>query len=220
MELNEIYLNKSYHDAMVLQYKDSLNTQGFTVELDKKIQYGDLLFDADLYASKEGEARLYEFKLIGNGRMPGSKQRQSITRFKEIAASVNAKPFVVYVNPVIRKDIEVEGLEESLLIYMKSQPGLPFAIEMISPDAMISSLQLEKVGAVHVNSQIVIVDGTATLFVTFPTESDGEVNEGFPMHFKAVLTVKDDKLLFSKIETYSVDISDWHDYQNIQPTEP
>ena len=211
MELNEIYLNKSYLDAMILQYKDMLIKQGFTVKLDKKIKLGNLLFVADLYASKDEEIRLYEFKLIGNGRMPGSMHRQSIKEFKEFAAAVNAKPFVVYVNPAINKNIEVEGQEESLTSYMKSEAKLPLAIEMISPDSKITSLQLEKVGAVYVNSKIVSVDGTATLFVTLPIENGDNINECFPMQFKAVLEAKDDKLSFSKIENYIIDTSDWHD---------
>lgn len=37
MKLNKKYLNKCYHDAMILQYKDDLEREGFKTEIEKKL---------------------------------------------------------------------------------------------------------------------------------------------------------------------------------------
>jgi hypothetical protein len=195
---------------MIMQYRDMLQSQGFVVELDKEIQFGDSSFNADIFASKEREKRLYEFKLVGNGQMPGSRQRESIRKFKEIAAAVDAKPFLVYVNPPVNKNIEIEGLEDGLNLYMLSEPSLPDVLEKLSPTAKIASVQLEKVNNVNISPHYVKVDGNATIYVTLPSIIDADANEGFPMQFKAVFVAKDNELSFMKVEEYSIDTSDWY----------
>jgi len=74
MRLNETYLNLGYHNAMILQYKDTLQSEGFKVELDKRVPFAKDFFYVDLFASKGEENCLYEFKVIKNGHMQNKKQ--------------------------------------------------------------------------------------------------------------------------------------------------
>ena len=212
--LNKIYLNRGYYDATIMQYKDMLQSQGFNVELEKTIQLFDgNRFNADLYASKDGEKRLYEFKLVGNGQLLNSKQRESVKRFKEIAAAVDAKPFMIYVNPPKDKDIEIEGLETGLYKYMITEPDLPPALSKISPDAKIVSVHLERINNVNISTRFVTVDGDATIYVKFPSAADADEadgNESFLMSFKAVFVASDNKLSFMNISDYHIDTSDWY----------
>ena len=212
MKLNEMYMNKGYYDAMILQYKDELQSQGFKVKLGKSIPFEGNPFCADLYASKKGEKRLYEFKLIGNGKIPNIRQRESIKRFNEIASAIDAKPFVIYVNPPEKIDIKIEGLENGLYAYMVKQAKedlLPPTLKKISPKAEIVSVHVEKKNNVNISSQYVKVDGEATINVKFPYVHETYRSQAFPMNFKAVFIVNNNELLFKEIEEYSIDTSNW-----------
>ena len=209
MRLDEAYLNRSYHDAMVSQYSDLLKSQGFSVELEKKIQYAENSFIADLFAIKNDETRLYEFKLVGNGKMPNTREEGSIRLFKEIAAALNAKPFVVYISPPGKKDITIEGLEEGLYAYIRDEPNLPSGLEGLFSNAEIVSVDVDRINNINISSRLVIVDGDATISLKLQPDDEADSLEQFPMIFKAEYIPTDNKLSFLKIQEYFIDASNW-----------
>jgi len=209
MRLNQMYLNRGYHDAMIMQYKDMLQSQGFNVELEKKIRLDESFFIADLFASNNEETRMYEFKLVGNGQMPNTRQKESIRRFKEISTAINAKPFVVYVNPPEKKDIEIEGLKEGLCTHIKAESDLPLALMELSPKAEVVSVDVERINNVSITSSFIVVTGDATIYLSLQPGDEADALESFPMSFKAEYVPNDGKLSFLKIQEYSVDTSGW-----------
>ena len=48
MKLDKRYLNKCYHDAMIMQYKDTLREDGFEVLTEERFTINNNTFEADL----------------------------------------------------------------------------------------------------------------------------------------------------------------------------
>ena len=209
MRLNEMYLSKSYHNAMILQYKDILQSEGFKVELDKKIPNAKNMFYADLFATKGEDARLYEFKVIQNDNSKNKKHEKTIRQIKEIAATLNAKPIVVYVNPPEKKEIKIEGLEDGLYTYIISEPQLPSEIERISSNAEIVSIKVLNINNINISPHIILVDGEAIINIKLHPINDLDEVESFPMIFKAELVPNNGELSLLKIQEYFIDTSSW-----------
>ena len=207
MQLEKENLIKCYHDAMILQYQNMLLANGFGVERGKVLKVDFLSHVVDLYASKDNEIRLYDFKIIGDN----GYRKDQIFILKKIAASIGAKPFIIYVNPPTEKSIEIEGLGIALCTYIETE-GVPSNISRLSAHTIIEDIEIDDLTYMYVSSDSIEVEGEALIFAHLQYSSDlyekTEADASFPMSFKAKL---DFDLSIKDLE-YSIDTSSWDEF--------
>lgn len=209
MKLNRKYLNKCYHDAMILQYKDELRKEGFITESEREFSFEGKRFEVDLYAKKGEEKRIYEFKLIGKKEY----QKGQITKFKELAKIINAKPFVVYVNPPIEKEISFDDLVGIINDYFINEE-IPSQLDELSTHTSIDCVEVDEILSLVIEKLLITVTGLATINVNLQYGSnhdcdcgDGdECNDSFPLAFTIKL---DHEYNIENIE-YEIDTSEWY----------
>ncbi|OEF98276.1 hypothetical protein [Desulfuribacillus alkaliarsenatis] len=210
MKLDKIYLNKCYHDAMILQYKQELKNEGFLTESEKIFDFNGKRFKVDLYAVKDGEKRIYEFRIVGKGRF----QKGIITKFKEFAESTNAKPYVVYVKPPIEKQIIFEELDQIISGYFIEE-GIPSELDVLSTHTTIDYIEVNEILSVAIEKSLITVSGEAIVYVNLQYGSDrdceygdgAEYSDSFPLTF----TVELDCDHNIKTIKYEVDTSNWYE---------
>ena len=208
MKIEERYLKKACHNAMIMQYADMLRSKDYYVEQDKQFSMGASYFQVDLYAEKNKEKRVYEFKVVGNtSEQEKTAHEESIQRFQKYAREVGAIPFVVYVNPPAEKNIQIENLDAVLLSYFKG--AVPSELADLSPNTQIEDIEIDELNRVEISSNKTSVVGNAIIYATLdyePTTDDGTVlTSNFPMTFSATL---DGDLSIEDLE-YNIDISSW-----------
>ena len=209
MKLDRNLLNRCYHDTVITQYKEELENNGFTV-------YMEHLFSnelVDLYAEKDNEKRVYEFKMVGS---PNEKKQQ-ITKFKDFVVSHGATPYVVYVNPPDEKQIQFDGLDELIMDYFNTTE-FPSELDTLSTHTAITSVYVSDLTSVDVSDGTINIDGFATISVELQYGSTSDFTRGdslsstdrFPMSFSVKLRHYDGEYVIENIE-YAIDTSSWSD---------
>ncbi len=201
MKLETRYMNQAFHDAMITQYANQLRSDGYTVEPGKCFDTGTSRFQFDLYAEKNGDTRVYEFKVIGN------KQEQNIQRFQEYSRAIGAVPIVVYVNPPKSKNIEIDNLGEIILSYICGE-GTPPELDSLSSHSEIEDIQIDELNEVTISAESMTAAGDAVVYVNLNHGSRSDeacMTENFPMTFTAKLN---SDLSIEHLE-YAIDTSSW-----------
>ena len=178
MKLEQKYLDICYKNAMIMQYTEKLQQQGFSVVVEKQSP-------ADLYAEKEDEKRIYEFKYYGNKRY----DRGAISRIKKYADSIDAKLFMVYISRYKEKDIIFDNLDIKLTSFMANDE-LPSKLNSLSTHTVICEVNIDSINYINITDSIK-VSGNATISVElqFGSNADCRNDDGvistdsFPMIF-------------------------------------
>lgn len=210
MKLEERYLVKCYYNAMVCQYMDMLENEGFNVELKKKYKYGDRFIEVDLFAKKYKEKRMYKFKYIGNHLK--YKGTQDIREFKKFAKEIKARSFIVYVNIPHEKQIEYDDLEEKIINYFISN-GIPNELDILSTHTSIDSIDIDEINSIRVKSNGYIeLEGNGIVYVDLQYGSDYDnrngdglgIQDSFPIEYKIKFNSEQEILdIDCKIDTSS-----------------
>ena len=201
MKLEKPYLEKACRDAMIMQYISMLRAKGYSVEQEKRLGADSSSFCADLYAEKNGEKRLYEFKVIGKKQAA----TDSIHHFRKHAQEIGAIPIVVYVNPPEAKNIEIDDLSDKIFSYI-SREDTPPDLEMLSRQPMVDDVEVDEISDIKISSEHITATGDAIIYVKLNHDDDVKATEDFPMTFTAVL---DHNLSIEKLQ-YSIDTSSWY----------
>ncbi len=173
MKLNSNYLNKSYYVATMLQYNDELKKDGFKTETKKTFILNDEAFVADLYAENEEEKRVYDFQLTGRKEA----QSERTARLNLLCASIDAKPFVVYVKPPIEKQIVFDELETIINDYFLTD-DLPPEFSDLSEETCINAVKIDEILTVSFEKSLVCLSGCATIFITLRHKSEKDSENG------------------------------------------
>jgi hypothetical protein len=208
MKLDENYLKKCYHDAAVLQLSKQLRAEGFVTYTEYEIKYQSINFSADLYAEKNDEKRIYEFKLIGNKK----HQQGLITKLKKVAKEIGAEAFVIYVNPPVEKSIDFDDLGSILTEYFCNN-DIPNDLDILSTHTSIDIVEVDDITYCGITGDCITVSGNATINVELQwgSDHDSEIGDGlidydgFPMSF----TVKLDFDFEINDIDFAIDTSDW-----------
>jgi hypothetical protein len=182
MRLSRDNLVMAYHNAMIMQYANELEGNGFVVTQ----EHGNGSHSYDLYAEKGSDKRIYEFKLVGKN--PYVKGQ--LSRFKEYAASINATPYVVHVNPPMEKSIEMGTLGEVLTAYF-IHSDIPGELDSLSTHTSIEAVDVNIIHSVDITKEGITASGEAVISVRLQYGSDADCkrNDGaedsasFPMSF-------------------------------------
>ena len=208
MKFDNNLLRKCYYDTMVLQYKRKLESQGFTVFLDH--WFYDM--QVDLYAEKGPEKKVYVFKLIGNEE----NVNWNITDFKMKAESYGVTPYVVYVNPPVKKQIRFDDLSVILTDFFINGE-MPSKLDSLSTHTHIDSVDVDELTNVEVVNNLFRYDGDALVSVSLHNGSGSDIScdedsgysESFPMSFSVKLIYDDDEYTIDDIE-YEIDTSNFY----------
>lgn len=192
MELNSTYLNKSYYVATLLQYCDELKREGFAVHTRKKLYLGLEPVTVDLFAEKEGEKRLYEFRAE-------AATESAHAKLEELAASAGARLMTVYVRPPMDRRIVFEGLDEVLNTYFAGET-LPEELDAVLPGAVFEGVCAHDLVCVSIEKDGITVEGSAVMTVRLP--AGGEKRE-VPLWFYAALDADRNPASFE----YETDVS-------------
>ena len=207
MKLDKNLLDKCYYDTIITQYKNELEKDGFSVFA----AYPFSNKQVDLYAEKDAEKRVYEFKMVGNQ----DKTKEKIMKFKDYAVSNGATPYVVYVNPPKEKQIQFDGLDNLLTNYF-IKTEIPSELDRLSTHTSIESVEVYDLTSVEVSESMINIDGFATISaeLQYSSNSDMKSNDGllytdrFPMSFNAKLRYFNEEYSIENIK-YNIDISNW-----------
>ncbi len=162
--------------ATLLQYCDELKREGFAVHTRKKLYLGLEPVTVDLFAEKEGEKRLYEFRADAAAGSAHNK-------LEDLAASAGARLITVHVRPPMDRRIAFEGLDEILSAYFAGET-LPEELATALPGAAITAVRVDDLVSVNIEKAGITVEGSASMSVCPPA---GEAQHAFPFWFCAQL---------------------------------
>ena len=182
MKLSRDNLIVAYYNAMIAQYADELEGDSFVVTQG----HGNGSHLYGLYAEKGSDKRIYAFKLVGKD--PYIKGQ--LSKFKEYAASINATPYIVHVNPPMEKSIEIDTLGEVLTEYFM-QSDIPGELDCLSTHTRIEDVEVAVIHSVDITKEGITASGEAVISVglQYGSDSDCEKDDGveynmsFPMSF-------------------------------------
>lgn len=210
MIIDRNILARCYCDAAILQTQKDLTSNGYSVTLGKEIEFNEKKFCADLYAEKNHEKRMYEFKLVGN---EFQQYRKDIMYFKNIAKAIGAKAIVTYVNLPLEKTIEFDGLAEKIEEYLESD-GIPQSIDCLSTHSSIDALEIDTITDCEITDDQIAIKGYATIYTMLQWGSNSDLKHedgleqavAFPMNFDVTLDLD---LEIQHIE-YDIDTNSWY----------
>ena len=149
-----------------------LRREGFTVEPERFFK--DAQLDVDLYAYKETEKRIYEFKFGKN------KIRQNqLVKLQEFAKQIGARLYVIYLELPQSKEIVFDGIDNILYGHLSENP--PEEICELATHFYIESVENVDISSIVVENEIVSMRGNASLIVKlqFGSHSDWRNGDGF-----------------------------------------
>ncbi len=206
MKLEENYLRIACRDAMIMQYTEVLSSDGYSVKREENLVAGSSNFTADLYAVKNDEKRIYEFKVIGSQ----SCQERNVLNLKEFADLYGAIPFIIYVNPPVTKNIEIDDLDVKIRSEITGD-GIPEELDCLSTHTDIDDVQIDELTNIKISNGSITVDGEAIISVNliYGSESDEQVSTpaDFPMSF----TIELDFELSITDYQYEIDTSSFYE---------
>lgn len=209
MKLDRNLLLRCYHDTVILQYKKTLEKQGFIVFSEHKI-FG---MEVDLYAEKDLEKRVYEFKMIGNKKYIKGR----LSKFKEVVESNGATPYIIYINPPTEKEIIFDDLGMYLTEYFMNE-DLPSELDALSTHTTIDVIEIDELISIEISNSEISTQGVANINVElqYGSDADGrrgdgiEYTDNFPMKFDVKLEQDDDGYYITEIE-YKIDTSSFYE---------
>jgi len=172
MKLEKKYLVKCYHDAAILQYQDLLIKQGYEIDNSRTDYFADFkVVHPDLVATKENKKIFYEFKIIGKKEF----DLTHISNLKLEAANNGAELKMVFINPIVEKNIEFEELS-TLLFNRIIQDGIPTELDTLSSHTRIKDVYAGEITNINITRDEISIGGEATISVSLQYGSDGDCN--------------------------------------------
>jgi hypothetical protein len=199
MKVSAPNLYKVYERTAVEELANRLESDGYRVELDPKI--GNVR--PDLMASKGDDVVFYEVKLIGSQTYGDSLSalRQSIK-----SSYPNARFHLISLTPPDATNIELDGIEQSLIDFLSSNP-LPPSLDELSSNTQIDQVSSIEISRLKYSEKQIQVSGSGLVHVVLqfgPEGNDGvESTDYFPFSFSAIL----DHDLEIQTADFSVDTS-------------
>lgn len=174
---------------MIMQYKEKLESEGFSISVEKKFNTKCGIIQADLYAEKGQDKRIYEFKYYGNKRY----NKGTVISIKKYAESIGAKFFMVYLTPYRERKIEFDDLGEILTSFMINDI-LPNELDCLSTHTTIEEVTVDSINNIYITDHIRVTgDAIISIELQFGSDSDYRheiglrTNESFPMTFDVKL---------------------------------
>lgn len=207
MKLGMNEIRDGIYQAALNKTIRQLNREGFKTEVE--YLFKDVQICVDLFAYNGFEKRIYEFK-FGQNRI----QRQQLVKLQEVAKSMGAKLYVIYLELPQSKKIIFEGLENILYGHLNDYP--PQEIYELATHFYIEDVSNIDINEIILENEIVDMRGSANLIVKlqFSSNSDRRNGDGveetveFEFTFRLKLDVADRSILHSY---YKFDTSWYYD---------
>lgn len=162
-----------------------LRREGFTVEPEHFFK--DAHLHVDLFAYKESEKRIYEFK-FGRNRI----RQNQLVKLQEFARQIGARLYVIYLELPQSKEIVFDGLDRILYGHLSEYP--PEEICELATHFHIKSVENVDISSIVVENEIINMRGNASLIVNlqFGSHSDRRNDDGFEenVEFEFVFRLK------------------------------
>lgn len=158
----------------------------------------------DLYAEKENDKRIYEFK-IGKNRI----QKKQLGLLQDIAKQCSAKLYIVYLEIPKSKEVEFDGLE--LLIHQDLLNDFPNELDCLSTHTIIDSVDDIEIETMSISKNLVKITGSGTINVNlqFGSNSDCRNNNAvedyasLDFFYKITVDINNNRIInhYYKIDT-------------------
>ena len=189
--IGEIY--KALHDVALNKLANSLERDGFDVDLDPGRNLGRGTPGFDLYATKGDEHRIYEIK-IGKNKM----QKKQFQALQEYARDMRAKLFITYLELPTSKEIEYDNIDSYILEYL--QENVPDEIDALSTHTYIEDVDSVEITSLKICNDKQLIKGNASVNVLLQYGSDTDIrkNDGVAIEksidFYFRLDIRKDKI--------------------------
>ena len=203
--INEI--KEGIYQAALNKTMRQLRREGYNVESDYFHEKAQL--SVDLFAYKENEKRIYEFK-FGRNRI----QRNQLVRLQEFAKSIGAKLYIIYLEIPQSKEILFENIEN--IIYDNLSQDPPSELLELSTHFYVKDVENIEISTINLDNELVSLSGSASLIVElqYGSHSDRRNGDGFEetvefdFTFRLRLNVAERTILYSY---YKFDTSWYYD---------
>jgi hypothetical protein len=188
--------------AKVLETVDELEKKGYSVQRDYRVDN----FEFDIYATKNNEKDLYiEVKI---DKYSNDAQKRVIAMLEYVKGLGNAKFELIVASPPLKKDIEVEGLNEIIGNYLIE--NMPESLRSLSYKTVIESICDLEINSIFVAANDMKISGTGGVEASFYADSyDREgIFDVFPCEFTIYLN---NKFKIQRIGKFKVDTSAFHE---------
>lgn len=167
--------------AAIEEFAGKLRAQGYQVEIEKTLGR----YRADLFACRDGEQIVYEFK-SGPWSKDKTEQAQALRRY--IVHECGGKFELVWVSPYRKANIHIEGLERILANALRENLG---SLDELSTHTVVDEVEDIQITALDIGADTMSVSGEGIVYVelNYGSESDREKDDetsnidSFPFQF-------------------------------------
>ena len=181
MRFNKEFAYESYERDAIKKTGDLLKKQGFIVYYEYSFELEDNTVRIDIFAEKDSDRRIYEFKVSDN-----KIQKAQYNRLQTIAKALNAKLYIVYLEKPKSAKIEFEGLNDILRNDINRKPSNAFGEDQIN--LRIKGIEGLVISSIIVKKTIVRVEGTSIALISDESEIVEELNDYLESEFKFRIT--------------------------------
>ena len=168
MRLSELEIKSGIKRVAINKLALELKTEGFSVYREFSISAN---IRADLYAEKDGDRRIYEFRF---GIYKIREQRYS--KLQELAGLLNARLLLIYLNMPTSNNLEFDELVNILKNDLYN--NIPGDLDVLSPHTVVEYVDDVEIDRAAIDGTMITVSGSACAQVYTQIGSDGDLREG------------------------------------------
>ena len=170
--INEI--SEGIYISAINKVSRQLKREGFDTRTDYVIDNQRDRIQIDLFAQRENEKRIYEFKL-GKNKI----QRQQFVFLQDYARSIGARLYIIYLEMPYSKKVTFEGVEDILYNCFSNQE--PEELMDLAPKVFIKNIENVDIEEIYFDkNNIIRLSGQGTIAVEIEDVNNSMTsNNGF-----------------------------------------